>query len=162
MVLPPSQPAQNPRKLVSRVAPSGTWQKSPVCALQGIFYCLRQSSAQRFALPALGRGRRSRPARKRLRRRKLLEMCAESPASGARFVRWRLTETNFAKQEKVYFSTATTVSSLLSLNSKGYFAFMLPCITSVSPISHISDQTNLYLLCFSPSNSISYSIFSLS
>ena len=27
-----------------------------------------------------------RPARKRLWRRKLLEMCAESPASGARFV----------------------------------------------------------------------------
>ena len=45
-----------------------------------------QGTAQRFALPALGRGRRSRPARKRLRCRKLLEMCAESPASGARFV----------------------------------------------------------------------------
>jgi len=44
------------------------------------------ASAQRFALPALGQGRRSRPARKRLRRVKLLEMCAESPASGARFV----------------------------------------------------------------------------
>ena len=34
------------------------------------------------------RGRRSRPARKRLRRRKRLGMCAESPASGARLVRW--------------------------------------------------------------------------
>jgi len=43
--------------------------------------------AQRFALPALGRGRRSRPARKMIRRGKLLEMRAESPASGARFVR---------------------------------------------------------------------------
>jgi hypothetical protein len=42
--------------------------------------------AQRFALPALGQGRRSRPARKMIRRRKLLGMCAESPASGARFV----------------------------------------------------------------------------
>ena len=42
--------------------------------------------AQRHALPALGRGRRSRPARKMIRRRKLLGMCAESPASGARFV----------------------------------------------------------------------------
>ena len=41
---------------------------------------------QRLALPALGRGRRSRPAGKMLRRRKLLEICAESPASGARFV----------------------------------------------------------------------------
>ncbi len=43
-------------------------------------------ATQRFALPALGRGRRSRPARKMLRRRKLLEIAAESPASGARFV----------------------------------------------------------------------------
>jgi hypothetical protein len=43
-------------------------------------------ASQRFALPALGRGWRSRPARKRLRRRKLPEIAAESPASGARFV----------------------------------------------------------------------------
>jgi hypothetical protein len=43
-------------------------------------------SAQRIALPALGRGRRSRPARKMIRRRKMPGMCAESPASGARFV----------------------------------------------------------------------------
>jgi len=49
-----------------------------------------QSAAERFALPALGRGRRSRPARKMLRRRKLPGMCADSPASGARFVGWRL------------------------------------------------------------------------
>ena len=33
-----------------------------------------------------GVGRRSRPARKMIRRRKLPGMCAESPASGARFV----------------------------------------------------------------------------
>ena len=45
-----------------------------------------QGTAQRFALPALGWGRRSRPARKMLRRVKLLEIAAESPASGARFV----------------------------------------------------------------------------
>ncbi len=50
----------------------------PTLALQG--------TAQRFALPALGRGRRSRPTRQMIRRRKLLEICAESPASGARFV----------------------------------------------------------------------------
>jgi hypothetical protein len=31
-------------------------------------------AAQRLALPALGQGRRSRPARKKIRRRKLLEM----------------------------------------------------------------------------------------
>jgi len=45
-----------------------------------------QRACQRFALPALGRGRRSRPTGKMLRRRKLLEMAADSPASGARFV----------------------------------------------------------------------------
>ncbi len=38
--------------------------------------------------PTLGRGRRSRPTGKMLRRVKLLEICAESPASGARCVRW--------------------------------------------------------------------------
>ena len=48
---------------------------------------LPYGDAQRIALPALGRGRRSRPARKMTRRRKLPEICAESPASGARFVR---------------------------------------------------------------------------
>ena len=50
-----------------------------------------KTNAQRFALPALGRGRRSRPARKMKRRRKLLGMCADSPASGARFVGTLLT-----------------------------------------------------------------------
>ncbi len=44
------------------------------------------TSTQRFALPALGRGRRSRPTGKMIRRRKLPEIAAESPASGARFV----------------------------------------------------------------------------
>jgi len=33
-----------------------------------------QGTAQRQALPALGRGRRRRPARKKIRRRKLFEM----------------------------------------------------------------------------------------
>ena len=36
---------------------------------------------QRFALPALGRGRRSRPIRKMLRSRKLLGVCAR-PTGG--------------------------------------------------------------------------------
>jgi len=45
-----------------------------------------QGTAQRFALPALGRAAERRPIGKRLRRRKLLGMCGESPASGARFV----------------------------------------------------------------------------
>jgi len=43
-------------------------------------------ASQRFALPALGRGRRSRPTGKMIRRVELLEIAADSPASGARFV----------------------------------------------------------------------------
>jgi len=43
--------------------------------------------AQRFALPALGWAAGRRPNRKMKRCRKLLEKCAESPVSGARFVR---------------------------------------------------------------------------
>jgi hypothetical protein len=50
-----------------------------------LFYIL-QGTAQRFALLALGRTARSRPIGKMLRRRKLLENAAESPASSARFV----------------------------------------------------------------------------
>jgi len=45
-----------------------------------------QENAQRFALPALGRAAERRPIGKMLRRRKMLENAAESPASGARFV----------------------------------------------------------------------------
>ncbi len=54
------------------------------------YYFALQGNAQRFALPALGWGRRSRPTRKMKRRGKLLEIAAESPASGARFVSLRL------------------------------------------------------------------------
>ena len=50
------------------------------------FWIINRLDAQRFALPALGRGRRSRPTGKMIRRRKLPEIAAESPASGARFV----------------------------------------------------------------------------
>ena len=42
--------------------------------------------AQRFALPALGRAAERRPTGKMLRRRKMLGIAPESPASGARFV----------------------------------------------------------------------------
>jgi len=45
-----------------------------------------QGACQRFALPALGRAAERRPTGKMLRRRKRLEIAAESPASGARFV----------------------------------------------------------------------------
>jgi len=41
---------------------------------------------QRFALPALGRAGERRPTGKMLRRRKMLGIAPESPASGARFV----------------------------------------------------------------------------
>ena len=44
-------------------------------------------AAQRIALPALGRAAGRRPTGKMLRRRKMLENAAESPTSGARFVR---------------------------------------------------------------------------
>jgi len=43
-------------------------------------------AAQRFALPALGRAAGRRPTGKMLRRRKMLGIAPESPASGARFV----------------------------------------------------------------------------
>jgi len=43
-------------------------------------------AAERFALPALGRAAERRPTGKMIRRRKMLENAAESPASGARFV----------------------------------------------------------------------------
>jgi len=45
--------------------------------------------AQRFALPALGRAAGRRPTGKMIRRRKMLGIAPESPASGARFVSWR-------------------------------------------------------------------------
>ena len=47
--------------------------------------CKGRANGLRY--PRWGGGRRSRPARKMKRRRKLLEIAAESPASGARFVR---------------------------------------------------------------------------
>jgi len=48
-----------------------------------------RASAQRFALPALGRAAGRRPTGKMLRRRKMLGIAPESPASGARFVSLR-------------------------------------------------------------------------
>jgi len=44
------------------------------------------TATQRFALPALGRAAERRPTGKMLRRRKMLGIAPESPASGARFV----------------------------------------------------------------------------
>jgi len=49
-------------------------------------YTLSSASAQRFALPALGRAAGRRPTGKMIRRRKRLGISPESPASGARFV----------------------------------------------------------------------------
>jgi len=45
-----------------------------------------QGACQRFALPALGRAAERRPTGKMIRRRKMLGIAPESPASGARFV----------------------------------------------------------------------------
>ena len=55
-------------------------------AADDFYKIILHEASQRFALPALGRGRRSRPARNRIRRGKMLGIAAESPASGARFV----------------------------------------------------------------------------
>jgi len=68
-----------------------------VIVLLGMYYLLRDGiphftlfiygeASQRFALPTLGRTAERRPTRKKIRRVKMLEMCAESPASGTRFV----------------------------------------------------------------------------
>jgi len=66
---------------------------------------LSGEAAQRFALPALGRGRLRRPARKMIQRRKLLEIAADSPASGARFVGHVLfTRTWCLRQVSIYVS----------------------------------------------------------
>jgi len=43
-------------------------------------------AAQRFALPALGWAAERRPTGKMIRRRKMLGIAPDSPASGARFV----------------------------------------------------------------------------
>ena len=51
-----------------------------------VLHLLFGTASQRFALPALGRAAERRPTGKMLRRRKMLEICADSPASGARFV----------------------------------------------------------------------------
>jgi len=47
---------------------------------------LLQVLANGLRYPRWGGGRRSRPTGKRLRRGKMLEIAADSPASGARFV----------------------------------------------------------------------------
>ena len=65
---------------------TGTFQRFSPTFKRSIFESGLFRQSQRFALPALGQGRRSRPARKMLRRRKLIEIRTESPASGARFV----------------------------------------------------------------------------
>ncbi len=68
--------------------------------------------AQRFALPALGRGRRSRPAGKMVRRRKLPEIAAESPASGARFV-----GTLFALRSQLFKCITNIFANLLNIGN---------------------------------------------
>ena len=74
-------------------------------------------AAQRFALPTLGQGQRSRPARKMLRRRKLLENAAESPASGARFVGRRF--------ERLFCRLKIIFSSFVMSNQRVRMIFLL-------------------------------------
>jgi hypothetical protein len=59
-------------------------------------------AAQRIALPALGRAAERRPIGKRLRRRKMLGIAPESPASGARFVRRFLTYQQLVFEERFH------------------------------------------------------------
>jgi hypothetical protein len=56
-----------------------------------LLFLILHEASQRFALPALGRAAGRRPTGKMLRRRKLLGIAPESPASGARFVGTLLT-----------------------------------------------------------------------
>jgi hypothetical protein len=59
---------------------------------------------QRFALPALGRAAERRPTGKMLRRRKMLGIAPESPASGARFVgRFLLCKTRLLRKITQHF-----------------------------------------------------------
>ena len=66
----------------------GRYKKQEPFRFSNYFEVTFTIAAERFALPALGWGRLRRPARKMIRRRKLLEIAAESPASGARLVGW--------------------------------------------------------------------------
>jgi len=50
----------------------------PPSSLTNVYFAFCASAAQRFALPALGRGRRSRPTGKKLRRENCLG-CAQNP-----------------------------------------------------------------------------------
>jgi len=56
-----------------------------------VLHLLFGAASQRFALPALGRAAGRRPTGKMLRRRKMLGIAPESPASGARIVSPQLT-----------------------------------------------------------------------
>ena len=60
----------------------------------------QQGNVQRQALPALGRAAERRPTGKMLRRRKMLGIAPDSPASGARFVgRFLLCKTCWLKED---------------------------------------------------------------
>ena len=103
---------------------------------------LYEPAAQRFALPALGRGRRSRPARKMIRRRKLPEIAAESPASGARFVgQTRLSKTHHLK--KAY--TANLINFYTQLNFWQLLKLiMLKLIYQNAGYSYLTVQTKIF------------------
>ena len=100
------------------------------------------SSCQRFALPALGRGRRSRPTRKMIRRVKLPEIAAESPASGARFVgQTRLSKTHHLKKD----STANLINFYTQLNFWQLLKLrILKLIYQNAGYSHLAVQTKTF------------------
>jgi hypothetical protein len=88
-------------------------------ASPSVFFTL-QGSAQRFALPALGRAAGRRPTGKMLRRRKRLGIAPESPASGARFVGRRVYNglCNFKRSLASFVAYAVPTLSLSRLISQ--------------------------------------------
>ena len=74
-----------------------------------------------------GGGRRSRPTGKMLRRRKLLEMCAESPASGARFVRrFYYLSKHYLRKERDVFASRSHSFGLRYLTNSDHFWLLPP------------------------------------
>ncbi len=93
-----------------------------------IYPFAKKEAAERFALPALGRGRRSRPTGKMLRRRKLLEIAADSPASGARFVGQFLALRLFCYDKRR--NTSGFCSAIRNNATAGPLGLRLPCSQS--------------------------------
>ncbi len=87
-----------------------------------------QGTAQRFALPALGRAAGRRPTGKMLRRRKMLGIAPESPASGACFVGQFLALRLFCYDKRR--NTSGFCSAIRNNATAGPLGLRLPCSQS--------------------------------